>query len=394
MIDNELDKDTLSKIGQYITNQEFDKISIDDYKKIGNKIGGKKKISAGIMANLRPALVIITIIEFLIFTLLVGDSPLEKSISFGFLTLFNSFGLGFVLFINSEFTSYRKEHIIFSLFSPTFVMISSMIFQKGLFSLNVNAITSLFVLVFFYLFYNLLVFVVFNSVADKMIGYLFSRFNTIKFSEENTITFKLDADIKNNVMYEYILHMLNQFFNLNFYDREKSEKHKSIIFSSYDFEPIEPPMYNKLVRYYLFTHINVENATLTFGFFQKYFDRLLINDETIKKNILLRYCLSNVCKNIKEVKLDNFEEMNTVFRSFDNELFGKRRGSRIEKVEWLTNKYVLGTIFFTLMLLAMYYFSLFSSIYKWITSYQALASGIIGAIVVILVQFVLRQRPR
>jgi hypothetical protein len=400
MGDNELDRETLSKIGQYITNQEFDKIALDDIKKIEAKIGGKRKVTSIITSNIKPALVIITVFEFVIYSFLLGSSPSTSTviISFGFLAFFNIFGIGFVLFSISEYGNFRKEHTIFSIFSPLFVMIASLLasstFLKSQPSLNAEALGALFILALFYFMYTVVVFIIFNGIGDKLIGYLFSRFNTITFDKENTIVFKFDTDIKNDLVYKYIIYMLTKFFNLEFFDSNKSEKYKSIIFSSYDTDRNQANMYDKLIKYYLFMYIDIQNAVLTFAFFKKYFDRLLINDTAIEKNKLLEYYLPNICKNIKKVTIDNFEDINKNFQSFDNELFGKRRGTKMEKIGWLFNKYVIITFFLTVILLAMYSYSLFSSIAGWISLHETLASGIIGAIVVILVQFILRQKTR
>lgn len=394
MVNNGLDKETISKIGQHIANQEFDKISLEDIKKIENEIRGKRKIAGVILSNIKPALVIITMIEFFIFTTLVGDSTNAVLIFYGFLPFFNNFFIGFVLFSISEFANFRKEHMAFSFISPIIVFFASFAFKKSPQSLNSDAMAALVILSLVYLVYTMFVMIVFNSTADKLVGYLFSRLNTITFNKENAVVFKLDKDIKNGLIYKYITIMLAQFLNLGVFDSKKSEEYKSIIFSSYDLKSNEPPMYDKLIKYYLFMFVDIKNSTIAFSYFKKYFDRLIIDEPAIEENKLLYYYLPNICKYLKKTTLENFEDMNKSFNTFDNELFGKRRGSKMEKVGWLFNKYVIITFVITVILLAMYSYSLFSSTANWISSHETLASGIIGAIVVIFAQFILRQRTR
>jgi hypothetical protein len=176
MGDNELDKEKLSKIGQYIVNREFDKIALDDIKKIEAEISGKRKVTSIIISNIKPVLVIITIIEFVIYAFLLSSSSFyEVVFSFGFLAFFNIFIVGLVLFSISEYANFRKEHTIFSILSPLFVLATSYLvgssFLKNQPILNAGLLGSLFILVIFYFMYTMIVFIVFNSTADKLTSY-------------------------------------------------------------------------------------------------------------------------------------------------------------------------------------------------------------------------------
>ncbi len=187
--------------------------------------------------------------------------------------------------------------------------------------------------------------------------------------------------------------MLAQFSNLGLFDSNKSEKYQSIIFSSHSIESNEPPMYNKLIRYYLFMYVDIENAIIAFANFKKYFDRLLIDESAIEENRLIEYYLPNICKGLKKATIENFDDMNKSFKAFDNELFGKRHGTITEKLKWLFDKYVLIALFIAIILIISY--RSFSNIANWVTSHETLANGIIviiGAIIGSLITVVLSRK--
>ncbi|MFZ3384514.1 MAG: hypothetical protein WA144_11375, partial [Candidatus Methanoperedens sp.] len=216
----------------------------------------------------------------------------------------------------------------------------------------------------------------------------------IAFNKDNTILFKLDTNIKPELK-KYLSIMLAQFFNLRFFDSKKSETNISELYSMNNLN--EAPMYKKLIRYYLFMDIDLKRETITFSFFKKYFDRLIINDGAIEKTKILEYFLLNICKNMRKETIENFDDLTKRFQDFDNELFGKQYGTKMKrtgifKIGWLFNKYILITLTLAAFLIVIYNYSLFSNIVSWMTLHETLASGIIGALVVIIVQFVIRQK--
>ncbi|MFZ3383586.1 MAG: hypothetical protein WA144_06640, partial [Candidatus Methanoperedens sp.] len=171
MSDSELDKETIIEIGQHLINQEFEKIKIDDLKIIENKINSKKNIQDIIITNLKPLLIIVIVLEYLIYAFLIDNNSFNKLVSFGILSFLNIFLIGILLFSFSEFGNYRKEHAVFSLFSPIFILIASFLFPKGrLASLNQDALAVLLLSIFIYFIYTFYVYIIFNNIADKLIG--------------------------------------------------------------------------------------------------------------------------------------------------------------------------------------------------------------------------------
>ncbi len=395
MGNEELDDEKLSKIGHYIINHDFDKIPLDDFKKIEDKIRGKRNITSILTANIKPILFILLIIEILISIIL------SNSISIwfvGILPFFNIFFIGFFLFSIYEYSNHRKEHTFFSIFSPLIVLIANLIFENGLLFLNKD--NRLLASILIYFIYTILIFIVFNATADKLINYFFSRLNNVTFSQKNTNTFKLEGKINTKLIYKYIYLSLNQFFNMRFFDSKKSDNHKSLIFVSphLDIDIKEPPMYAYVIKYYLFIYIDTSKSIITFAYFKKYFDQLLIDDLAIKENGLLEYYLTNICKDLKKSTLDNFDGMNTCFQKYDK-LLGKRHSTKMDKIRWLFDKNVLTTLIIAIILLTMYSYSMFSGIVNWITLHETLSSaiigglvGFIGTVIVIFVQFILRKK--
>ena len=390
MVECELDKESISKIGELISNQEFEKINSEDWKKIGDKIRGKRNISNLLKEHIKPILVIFTVIEFLISLLISNDYPII--VIYGSIPIINTFILGLVLFSISEFAFYRKEHILFSVFSPLFVMIARIIYQKGSTFLSPEVMQYVIVYALIYFLYSTIILIVFNLISDTLTGVLFSRHNEIKFNKENTIVLQYTTKSNNNVI-EYIISTLFNFYKLRSFDENDSEKCTSFIFSSDDFIFNEPPMYNRLIKYYLYMHHDKQNDKLTFAFFKKFFDRLIIDETAIENNILLKYYLLNICKNLKKSTLENFEEINSSFIKFNNVLFGKRLATKIKKIDWLFDKSILFTFVIAGVVIAIFSYG-FSRISNLITSHETLASGIIGAFVIVFLQFILQRKTR
>lgn len=379
MGNEELDNETLSEIGHYIINKDFDKIALDDFKKIEEKIRGNRNIISILTANIKPILLILLIIEILI-TIILSNSI--STLFIGILPFFNIFFIGFFLFSIYEYSNHRKEHMFFSLFSPIVVMIATLIYQNGLFFLNKDTIR-VSIVIFVYFLYVTFIFMFFTATADKLINYFFSRLNNVAFNQKNTNTFKLEGEVNTKLIYNYIFSVLKQFFNLRFFDSEKSDNHESYIYEFPYSDTKEPPVYEKLIRYYLFIYIDTSKSIITFAYFKKYFDKLLIDDLAIKKNGFLEYYLNNICKELKKTTLDNFDDMNICFQKFDK-LLGKRHSTKMDKIKWLFDTKVLITLIIAIVLLTMYNYNVFSGISNWIILHETLSSAIIGGSIAVI----------
>ena len=382
MVEGELDKERISKIGELISNQEFDKINPEDFKKIEKKIQGKRNTSNLIKENIKPFLVIITIIEFLILIVIPDKFHI---IYFGLIPLVNSFIIGLFLFSISGYGHIKTEHKLFCLFPPVLILVLSFVFDISTYSFNSSDYLDYILWALIYFVYAMFAFIFFISWADKLIGILLSRSNEIKFNKENTSVLHYTTNPNNEIM-PYIIYMLFNFFNIREFDENISEKVTSFVFTSNDFELNNPPIYNKLIRYYLFMYHDEQNAKLTFSFFKKYFDRLLIDDYAIENKNLLEYYLLNVCKDLEQSTLDDFEEINQSFINFDNELIGKRLTTNIKKIDWLFDKYVIIVSVAAIFLIIIYYD--WSNIMNFVTSHEQMVAAVITVLGGVILFFV------